>query len=323
VVLLASHNKKLLDEVKIFGGSGSTKLARNICNYLNVEPGRSEILHFSEGNIFVSIDENVRGKKIYIVQSIAYPVNDNFMELLFWIDAFKRASAKDVTAIIPYFGYAKGDKKDEPRGSVRARVCADAIESAGADRVILMDIHAPHITGFFKIPTDVVYARPVICKAIKGKSLPDLVVVSPDAGFAKQSRKFANYLGAPLAIAEKERVAHNEKVNTLNLMGDVAGKTAIIVDDFIVSGGTLFSTTKALLENGAKSVFAAVSHGVFSQQTLKKLEESPIKQLIITDSVETAHGGPVEKIEIVSVAPLLGDLILRINNNESISSLID
>ena len=175
------------DEILVFGGSGSPRLTQGICEYLGVKPGKGEVLRFSEGNLFPRILENVRGRNIYLIQSTAYPANDNFMELLFWIDAFKRASAASVTAIVPYFSYAKGDKKDEPRVSIRARVCADAIEAAGADRVVTMDLHASQIQGFFHIPVDDLYALPVLCEAVKRKQLADLIVVSPDAGFAKKA----------------------------------------------------------------------------------------------------------------------------------------
>src|SRR5213080_3874346 len=192
----------MVDEILIFGGSGSPKLTLKICEYLNVQPGAGEVLHFSEGNLFVRVNENVRGRRVYLVQSTVFPTNDHFMELLFWVDALKRASAESVTVVMPYFSYAKGDKKDEPRVSIRARVCADAIEAAGANRVVTLDLHAPQIQGFFRIPVDDLYARPYLCEAIREEGLADLVVVSPDAGFAKKARSFAEALRAPLAIAD-------------------------------------------------------------------------------------------------------------------------
>src|SRR5215468_7885029 len=200
----------MVDEILIFGGSGSPKLTLKICEYLNVQPGAGEVLRFSEGNLFVRVQENVRGRHVYLVQSTVFPANDNFMELLFWIDALKRASAESVTVVMPYFSYAKGDKKDEPRVSIRARVCADAIEVAGADRVVTMDLHAPQIQGFFHKPVDNLYALPVLGEYIKAMRLKNIVVVSPDVGFAKQARHYALALDAPIAIAYKERIAHNE-----------------------------------------------------------------------------------------------------------------
>jgi len=226
-------------EVLVFGGSGSRRLAARICDYLQVPLARSETLHFSEGNLFVRILENVRGRNVYLVQSTAYPANDNFMELLFTVDALRRASAASVTVVMPYFSYAKGDKKDEPRVSIRARVCADAIQIAGTDRVVTMDLHAPQIQGFFRIPVDDLYAMPVLCDAVKDIDPSELVVVSPDTGFAKKARRYASYLGTSLAIGDKERVAHDEHAEVLEIIGDVKGKTAFVVDDFTISGGTL------------------------------------------------------------------------------------
>ena len=195
--------------------------------------------------------ENVRGRDVFLVQGTAFPANDNFMELLFWIDALKRASAASVTAVIPYFSYAKGDKKDEPRVSIRARVCADAIEAAGVDRVVTLDLHAPQVQGFFKVPVDDLYAMPVLCDAIAAKALPDLVVVAPDAGFAKKARQWSERLRAPLAIADKRRVDHSESAEVVELIGSVEGRTALIVDDFTISAGTLVDAARVLVERGA------------------------------------------------------------------------
>src|ERR1043166_6057578 len=209
----------------VFAGTASPKLTSAICAELGVDRGRGEVLRFSEGTLFVRILENVRGRSVYVVQSTVFPTNANFMELLFWIDAFRRASAGSVTVVMPSFSYAKGDKKGEPRVSIRARVCADAIEAAGADRVVTLDLHAPQIQGFFRIPVDVLYGLPVLCKEVLRKQLPDLVVVSPDTGFAKQARRYASSLGAPLAIADKQRKAHDERAEVLEVIGDVKGKT--------------------------------------------------------------------------------------------------
>jgi ribose-phosphate pyrophosphokinase len=309
------------NDMLIFGGSGSPALTRRICRYLGCEPGNGEVMRFSEGNIFVRVNENVRGRRVYLVQSTVFPANDLFMELLFWIDALKRASAESVTLVMPYFSYAKGDKKDEPRVAIRARVCADAIEAAGADRVVTLDLHAPQIQGFFKIPVDDLYALPLLCGAIQQKNLPNLVVVAPDAGFAKQARRYASYLGTSIAIADKERSAHDEKAKVLDIIGEVAGRTALIVDDFTISAGTLADAAEKLVERGAVAVYAAVTHGVLSEGSTERIEASAIEQLLITDSVETQ---PVElspKIEVVSVAPLLGEAIRRIHDRESISGL--
>ncbi len=308
--------------MKIFAGSASHKLAKAICEYLKIELGDSETINFSEGNIFVRIKENVRGRDIFIVQSICYPVNDNFMELLFWIDAFKRASADQVTVVVPFFSYAKGDKKDEPRVSIRARVCADAIEVTGADRVLTMDLHSPQIQGFFKIPVDHLYALPVICDRFKEEGMDnDLVVVSPDLGFGKQARKYAIQLSASVAIGTKERPRHDERAEILQVIGEVEGKNALIVDDFTISGRSLVEVAKVLERKGACDIQAAVTHGVLSAGAVERINDSPIRKLIITDTIEHSSGELGEKIEVLSVVPLFGEAILSIHERTSISRL--
>jgi ribose-phosphate pyrophosphokinase len=309
------------DDILLFGGSGSPELTKAMARELGVAPGRREVLRFSEGNLFVRVGENVRGRRVYLIQSTAYPANDNFVELLFWIDALKRASAESVTVVMPYFSYAKGDKKDEPRVSIRARVCADAIEAAGADRVVTLDLHAPQIQGFFRIPVDDLYALPVLCEAVKRKRLSDLVVVSPDSGFVKQARKYARFLGASLAIADKERRSHDEKPDVLEIIGSVEGKTALIVDDFTISAGTLVAAAEKLRERGARAVYAAVTHGVFSEGSMERIDASAIERLLVTDSIETQPVTASSRVEVVSVAPLLAEAVRRIHDRESISGL--
>jgi ribose-phosphate pyrophosphokinase len=315
------RNSGVADDIAIFGGSGSPKLTLKICEYLKMQPGAGEVLRFSDGNLFVRVKENVRGRDVYLVQSTVFPTNDNFMELLFWVDALRRASAQSVTVVMPYFSYAKGDKKDEPRVSIRARVCADAIAAAGADRVVTMDLHAPQIQGFFHIPVDDLYALPILGKEIKRRKLPDLVVVSPDTGFVKQARKYASFLGASIAIADKERKAHDERAEILEIIGEVQGKTALLVDDFTISAGTLVNAAEKLVERGASTVYAAVTHGVFSEGSMERLERSPIQLLLVTDSIETQPVVLSQKVEVVSVAPLFGEAIRRIHDKESISVL--
>lgn len=311
----------MADDLVIFGGSGSPKLTLKICEYLKTRPGTGEVLRFSDGNLFVRVRENVRGRHVYLVQSTVFPTNDNFMELLFWTDALKRASAESVTVVMPYFSYAKGDKKDEPRVSIRARVCADAIEVAGADRVVTLDLHAPQIQGFFHIPVDDLYALPVLCEELARKQLPNLIVVSPDTGFVKQARKYASYLGTSIAVADKQRKAHDERAEILEIIGDVRGKNALIVDDFTISTGTLVNAAHKLIERGALAVYAAVSHGVFSEGSMERLEQSPIRNLLVTDSIETQPVVLSSKVQVVSVAPLFGEAIRRIHKRESISVL--
>ena len=284
------------DDILIFGGSGSPRLTRKICEYLNVQPAAGDVLRFSDGNLFVRVKENVRGRDAYLVQSTVFPTNDNFMELLFWTDALKRASARSVTVVMPYFSYAKGDKKDEPRVSIRARVCADAIEVAGADRVVTLDLHAPQIQGFFHIPVDDLYALPVLCDQIARKQLPDLIVVSPDTGFVKQARKFASFLGTSIAIADKERRAHDERAEILEIIGEVRGKTALIVDDFTISAGTLSNAAEKLIERGAVAVYAAVSRRLQRRLDGTARERSPIQKLLVTDSIETQPAKLSDKV---------------------------
>jgi ribose-phosphate pyrophosphokinase len=309
------------DDILVFGGSGSPRLTSAICEFLGIEPGAGQSLKFSDGNVFVRIGQNVRGRHVFIVQSTVFPANDNFMELLFWIDAFRRASAASVTAVIPYFSYAKGDKKDEPRVSIRARVCADAIEAAGAHRAIMLDLHAPQIQGFFGIPVDDLYAAPVLTDEVRKMDLSELVVVSPDAGFAKKARMYAKRLGATMAIADKERVDHTESARVVDLIGEVAGKTALIVDDFTASAGTLVEVAECLVQRGAHTVHAAVSHGVFAGDAMKRLDASPIATLLTTDSVENHPVDLSDKVRIVSVAPLFAEAIRRIHQRESVSVL--
>jgi ribose-phosphate pyrophosphokinase len=221
-----------------------------------------------------------------VVQGISFPVNDNFVELLFWIDAFKRASATQVTAVIPFFSYAKGDKKDEPRVSIRARVCADCVEGAGADRVLTMDMHSPQIQGFFQRPVDHLYAMPVICEYFRKKSIPNLAVASTDVGFGKQAAKYADLLGVPVVIGNKERPDHSEQARVWSVIGDVKDRNVLIVDDIVFSGGSLIAMAHAVKEKGAREVYAAVSHGVLSRGASQRIAASPIKELVITDTLE-------------------------------------
>ena len=311
----------MVGDFVLVAGSANQKLGSEIAAYLGWSLAESETITFPEGNTFVRVLENVRGRDVFLVQGTGYSANDNFMELLFWIDALKRASAASVTAVIPYFSYAKGDKKDEPRVSIRGRVCADAIESAGADRVVTMDLHAPQVQGFFKIPVDDLYAAPVLCETVAAKNLPNLVVVAPDAGFAKKARLFATRLGAPRAIADKQRSDHTGLAKVTDLIGDVEGHTALLVDDFTVSAGTLVSAAHLLIERGAASVYAAISHGLFSAEALERIEDSPIERLFVTDSVASPFDPLPDTIEVVPIAGLFGEAIRRISRRESISVL--
>ncbi|MEW4528516.1 MAG: ribose-phosphate diphosphokinase [Maioricimonas sp. JB045] len=308
-------------ELTILSGSANPGLSSRIAAELGVNPTPCEAHYFSEGNVFVRILENVRGRDCYIIQGVHQPVNDNFMELLFWIDALKRASAQHVTAVIPFFSYAKGDKKDEPRVSIRARVCADAIEAAGADRCLMMDLHSPQIQGFFHIPVDHLYARYVLCDHIKTLQIPDLIVCSPDVGFAKGASAFANYLGVPVAIGNKTRRDHTESAEVLEVIGEVSGKNVLIVDDFTISGGTLVSMADVLKSRGANDIYAAVSHGVLSRNAADRIAGSQIKRMFVTDTIEPLPDPLPGNIEIVSVARLFAEAIQSIHDRTSVSQL--
>lgn len=310
--------------IKIFAGSTGGAFAKKMCKYLGTDLGKSEVIHFSDGNIFVRIQETVRDHDVYLIQPIGLDPNNELVEILFWIDAFKRASASSITVIVPYFGYAKGDKKDEPRVSIRARVCADCIETAGADRVITMDLHSPQVQGFFRIPMDHLYSLPMLCEVVKGMGLSEnLVVVSPDAGFAKTARKYADYLGTPVAIGDKTRVAHDEKAEILELIGDVDGKDCMIVDDFTISGGTLADIAKVLKAKGARRILACLGHNMLREKGVKRIDESPIEMLISTDTVENPYITASKKMVTVSVAPLFAEAVLRIHERVSVSTLFD
>jgi len=309
------------EEIVIIAGSGSLRFGEAVCRCLGQPLAKTEMVRFSDGNIFVKIGENVRGRHVFVIQSVAPPVNDNFMEPLFWIDAARRASASQVTAIIPYFSYAKGDKKDEPRVSIRARVCADAIEAAGADRVVTMDLHAPQIQGFFRIPVDDLYALPVLCEDICRRQWENIAIVSPDVGFAAHAHKFGRQLDTQVAIASKRRATHDEKAEVMELYGSVKGCTAIIVDDFVVSGGTLIEAARKLRKMGALHVMAAVTHGILPPGSGDRIAQSPIEHLLITDTIDHDEGCLPPKVSIVSVAPLFTRAIECIRDRASISTL--
>jgi ribose-phosphate pyrophosphokinase len=309
------------DGLRIFSGSASPLLTAAICRALGIEPGRCESKQFSEGNTFVRVLENVRGRDTYVVQTLSAPVNDRFMELLFYVDALKRASAAHVTAVIPFLSYAKGDKKDEPRVSIRARVCADCLEVAGADRVLTMDLHAPQIQGFFRIPVDHLYALPVFAEYFRSRVDKNWVIVAPDVGFGEQARRAARALGIEYVVSEKTRTAHDEKAKVLRIIGDVRGKACLMVDDFATSGGTLIGTAEKLLENGATEVYAAVSHGVLPGSAGARIQQSKIKRLIITDTLEGRGEALPENVEVVSVAPLFSRAIHNIHHQTSVSEL--
>ncbi len=310
-------------KISIFAGSTGKAFAERMCDYLGLKLGASTIHHFSEGNTFVRVDESVRDRDVYLVQPIGMHPNNEFVEILFWIDAFKRASAASVTLIMPYFGYAKGDKKDEPRVSIRARVCAESIELAGADRIMVQDLHCGQIQGFFKKPLDHVYALPVLVHYLRTLDLSNAIVVSPDAGYTKQATRFAKSLNLPLAIGNKTRKDHTENAEILDILGDVNGKDCVIVDDFTISGGTLVNLAKALKAKGAKRIIAALSHNVITEEGVKKLENSDIEMLISTDTVDNENSVGHPMFKTLSVAPVFAEMVRRYHNYESINDLSD
>lgn len=309
-------------EPAILGGQTSRAFAAAVAAQIGVPLLASETMRFSDGNTFVRILENVRGRHVFVVQSVAYPVNDSFMELLFWVDAARRASAAEVTAVIPFFGYQKGDKKDEPRVSIRARVCADALEAAGVQRVLFMDLHAPQIQGFFRVPVDHLYAIGPQCEDMRGLGLREPVLVAPDAGFAKNATRYADHLRWPLVISDKMRDGHQERIAQVKLFGpDVAGKDAVIVDDFTVSGGTLAAVAAALRDQGARSVRAYVAHAPLAPGAAALLDGSAIEELVTTDTVERLEGPAPVRLRRISVAPLFARAIEAIQHQRSISTL--
>ncbi len=309
-------------ELKIFGGRAHPALVTEICEYLNLEAGKVSAYNFSDGETFCQIDENVRGSDVFIVQPTCEPVNQNLMELLIMLDSFKRSSASRVTAVLPYYGYARQDKKDRPRVPITAKLVADLISRAGADRVLTMDLHADQIQGFFDVPVDHLFAAPVLLEAVRDLQIPDLVVVSPDAGGVERARAIAKRLDAGLAIIDKRRTAPNT-AEVMHLIGDVEGCNALVVDDIIDTAGTLTKSVEALKSKGAQRVLAAGVHGILSGPALQRIADSPMEVVLITNTtpVDEKLARLPDKLHPLSVAPLLGEAIRRIHENSSVSSL--
>jgi len=307
----------------IFSGRANPLLAENICKYLDIPLGKTVIRDFSDNEIYVRIEENVRGGDVFIIQPTCFPGNTNVMELLIMIDALRRSSAKRITAVIPYYGYARQDRKCEPRVPITSKLVADLLETAGTDRVLTVDLHAGQIQGFFNIPVDHLFAMNVLIGHIRKLNLPNLIVISPDAGGVERARAFAKRLNTSLAIIDKRRDLTNE-AKAMNIIGDVKGKVAFIVDDMIDTAGTLMEATDALLGAGASEVHACCSHPVLSGPALERISNSPIKSVVTTDSIPLGNGLEQNpKIKVLSIAPLLGEAILRIHEETSVSSLFD
>lgn len=309
-----------MDKIKVFAGNSNRPLALEICETLGLTLGKSEVKSFSDGEVYVDIQESVRGVEVYVVQSTCIPCNNNLMELLIMLDAFKRASAVSVTAVLPYYGYARQDRKVAPRTPISAKLVADLITVAGATRVVCVDLHAGQIQGFFNIPVDHLYATPVLLKYIKDNFNDDIVIVSPDAGGVERARAFAKRLEASLAIIDKRRPAPNVS-EVMNIIGDVQGKTAIILDDMVDTAGTLTQAAVAVQKHGAKQVFACSTHAVLSGPAIERIDKSPIQQLVVTNTIPEREGARSAKIKRLSVGPLLGEAIKRIHCGESVSSL--
>jgi ribose-phosphate pyrophosphokinase len=311
------------DGLRIFSGSSHPQLAKEICECLNIPPGRLHTVRFSNENLKVKIDENVREQDVFVVQTSCPPLSEHIIELFILIDALKHASARRVTAVLPYFPYARSDKKDEPRISVTARLMADLLKTAGADRVLTVDLHSPQIQGFFSTPADQLTAVPVLCEALKARGLTDTTVVAADVGESKDAGRFAKLLNLPLAIIDKRREGDSERVQARELIGEVRGKHALIVDDEIATGETIFAATDFLLQCGAKSVSAAVVHPVLSGRAYERLAVSKLERLLVTNSIPLAAPNPTLKIEVMSVAPLIAEAIARIHDGRSVSELFD
>ena len=312
------------DKIRVFSGNSNPALAEKICASLKVPLGQAKVKTFSDGEIMVEIGENVRGRDIYVVQSTCSPTNNNLMELLIMMDALKRASAATITVVIPYYGYARQDRKAAPRTPITSKLVADLITTAGANRVVTVDLHAGQIQGFFNIPVDNLYAAPVIIDHLKSRFPNEhdkIVMVSPDAGGTERARAFAKRLGCTLAVIDKRRTAPNV-AEVMHLIGDVKGKTAIILDDMIDTAGTLTQAANALKAHGAETIYACATHGVLSGPAIERINNSVIERIVITDTIPLGEkADQTEKIKVLSVANLLAEAIRRIHEDESVSSL--
>jgi len=310
-----------VDKLKIFSGNANRALADEIAAYLGVEVGKALVSNFSDGELNVQINENVRGTDVFVVQPTSSPVNEYLMELLIMIDAFKRASARRITAVMPYYGYARQDRKVQPRVPITSKLVADLITTAGADRVLTIDLHAGQIQGFFGVPVDNLFATPVLLEYLKKRSLKDPVVVSPDAGGVERARAFGKRLGASIAIIDKRRSAPNV-AEVMHVIGDVNGKDALLLDDMIDTAGTITQAVGALKTHGAKKVLAACSHAVLSGPAIKRLNESELDEVVVTNTINLIEKQKeCPKLKVLSVAPLLGEAIKRIHEESSVSSL--
>jgi len=310
-----------MQRIKLFAGSSNPALAENVANHLDIQLGKAKIGTFSDGEVMVEIDESVRGSDCFVLQSTSSPANNHVMELLIIVDALRRSSVARITAVIPYYGYARQDRKVRPRVPITAKLIADLISTPGTDRVLCIDLHAGQIQGFFDIPVDNVYATPVLLEEIRVRYPGPLTIISPDAGGVERARAYAKRLDADLAIIDKRREVANV-AEVMNIVGDVKGKNCVIVDDMVDTAGTLTEGARALVGEGASFVSAVITHPVLSGPAIKRIAESPLRELVVTNTIPlSSDAEDCEKLKVVSIAPLLGEAIRRINNEESVSSL--
>jgi ribose-phosphate pyrophosphokinase len=313
----------MMDELKVFSGTAHTNLARSVCDYLDIPLGEIEVFEFSNENIFVRILENVRERDVFIIQPICSPVNKSLVELLIMLDAFRRASAGRITAVVPYYGYSRTDKKDQPRVPITARLIADLITTAGANRLLTVDLHAPQIQGFFTIPVDELTARPMLAQYFNEKTLDNLVVVATDIGISKVARDVAAKLEAPLAIMEKRRFGNVDATETLNVIGEVEGMRALTVDDEIDTAGSLVGVANALLEHGVTEVYVCCTHPVFSGPAIQRIATSRVKEVVVTDTIPVNDDKKLDKITVLPIAPLIGEAIHRIHTGLSVGAMFE
>ena len=311
----------IIDELKVFTGNGHPELAQSVCDYLKIPLGQAEVFKFANDNSFARIHENIRQRDVFIVQPTCFPVNDNLMELLIMIDACKRASAGRITAVVPYYGYGRTDKKDQPRVPITARLVADLLTAAGADRLLTIDLHAGQIQGFFNIPVDELTTLPLLGEYFAAKEIQDLVVVAVDIGISKKARDVAERLGVPLAIIEKRRISNDDISETMNVIGEVEGKTALVFDDEIVTGGSIVNAAKVLYNQGVKNAFCCVTHPVLSKDGSEVMAKSDFTEVVVTDTIPMPPEKQNGKFTVLSVAPLLGEAIYRIHKGQSVGDL--
>ncbi len=312
-----------MDELKVFTGNAHPALTKAVADYLKIAPGECEVFTFSNENIFVRILENVRQRDTFVIQPLCSPVNNNLVELLIMLDALKRASAGRITAVVPYYGYGRTDKKDQPRVPITARLVADLLTVAGANRLLTVDLHAAQIQGFFNIPVDELTALKLFTNYFKQKKLKDLVVVATDIGITKRARDLAANLDASLAIMEKRRVGNIDKAETMNVIGEVEGKVALTVDDEIDTGGSLISVASALEKRGVKEIYACCTHPIFSGSAVSRIAASLIKEVVVTDTVPVDGENKLDKITVLPIAPLLGEAIHRIHTGMSVGAMFE